>query len=91
MPLATALIARLRSQFNHAFTVLIVMSGRFKSIDYYLNRPKIKLSLAKKDCKVLSTLAPDPRDSRPPPGLNISGYASALIHDHFKFVRFVSI
>ena len=27
--LATALIACLRSQFNHAFTVLIVMSGTF--------------------------------------------------------------
>ena len=51
LPLATALIARLRSQFNHAFTVLIVMSGRFKSINYYLNRPKIKLSLAKKIAK----------------------------------------
>ena len=51
LPLATALIARLRSQFHHAFTVLIVMSGRFKSINYYLNRPKIKLSLAKKIAK----------------------------------------
>ena len=51
LPLATALIARLHSQFNHAFTVLIVMSGRFKSINYYLNRPKIKLSLAKKIAK----------------------------------------
>ena len=51
LPLATALIARLRSQFNHAFTVLIVMSGRFKSINYYLNKPKIKLSLAKKIAK----------------------------------------
>ena len=51
LPLATALIARLRSQFNHAFTVLIVKSGRFKSINYYLNRPKIKLSLPKKIAK----------------------------------------
>ena len=69
MPLATALIARLRSQFKHVFTLLIVMPGHFKSINYYLNRPKIKLSLPKKDCKifrVLSALPPDPRDSPPP-------------------------
>ena len=32
LPLATALKARLLSQFNHVFTLLIVMSGRFKSI-----------------------------------------------------------
>ena len=51
LPLATALIARLRSQFNHVFTLLIVMPGRFKSINYYLNRPKIKLSLPKKIAK----------------------------------------
>ena len=51
LPLATALIARLHSQFDHAFTLLIVMSGRFKSINYYLNRPKIKLSLPKKIAK----------------------------------------
>ena len=51
LPLATALIARLRSQFNHVFTLLIVMPERFKSINYYLNRPKIKLSLAKKIAK----------------------------------------
>ena len=49
--LATALIARLHSQFDHAFTLLIVMSGHFKSINYYLNRPKIKLSLANKSAK----------------------------------------
>ena len=29
LPLATALIARLHSQFDHAFTLLIVMSGHF--------------------------------------------------------------
>ena len=52
LPLATALIARLRSQFNHVFTLLIVMPGRFKSINHYLNRPKIKLFLPKKKCKI---------------------------------------
>ena len=31
LPLATALIARLRSQFNHVFTLLIVMPERFKN------------------------------------------------------------
>ena len=51
LPLATALIARLRSQFNDAFTLLNVMSGCFKSINYYLNRLKIKLSLPKKIAK----------------------------------------
>ena len=69
LPLATALIARLRSQFNHVFTLIIVMPRRFKSINYHLNRPKIELSLSKKDCKifrVLSALLPDPRDSRLP-------------------------
>ena len=68
MPLATALIARLRSQFNHVFTLLIFMPGRFESINYYLNKPKIKLSLPKKDCKifrVLSDLPPDPWDTTP--------------------------
>ena len=34
LPLATALIAHLRSQFNYVFTLLIVMPGRFKSINY---------------------------------------------------------
>ena len=48
LPLATALIACLHSQFDHAFTLLIVMSGHFKSINYYLNKPKIKLSLPKR-------------------------------------------
>ena len=71
------------------------MPGRFKSINLYLNRSKIKLSLPKKDCKifrVLKRLPPDPRDSRPPPHqLDISGYASGLIHDQCKLVRFVSI
>ena len=57
--LATALIACLHSQFDHAFTLLIVMSGHFKSINYYLNKPKIKLSLPKKIAKFFSTLAPD--------------------------------
>ena len=47
LPLATALIARLRSQLNHVFALLIVMPECFKSINYYLNRPKIKLSLPK--------------------------------------------
>ena len=51
LPLATALIACLHSQFDHAFTLLIVMSGHFKSINYYLNKPKIKLSLPKKIAK----------------------------------------
>ena len=51
LPLATALVARLHSQFDHAFTLLIVMSGHFKSINYYLNKPKIKLSLPKKIAK----------------------------------------
>ena len=51
LPLATALIARLRSQLNHVFTLLIVMPERFKSINYYLNRPAIKLSLPKKIAK----------------------------------------
>ena len=49
--LATALIARLHNQFDHAFTLLIVMSGHFKSINYYLNKHKIKLSLPKKIAK----------------------------------------
>ena len=48
LPLAIALIARLRSQLNHVFALLIVMPERFKSINYYFNRPKIKLSLPKK-------------------------------------------
>ena len=51
LPLATALIARLRSQLNHVFALLIVMPECFKSINYYLNRPKIKLSLPKKIAK----------------------------------------
>ena len=51
LPLATALIACLHNQFDHAFTLLIVMSGHFKSINYYLNKPKIKLSLPKKIAK----------------------------------------
>ena len=51
LPLATALIARLRSQFNHVFTLLIVMPEHFKSINYYLNGPKIKLFLPKKIAK----------------------------------------
>ena len=51
LPLATAFIARLHSQFDHAFTLLIVMSGHFKSISYHLNKPKIKLSLRKKIAK----------------------------------------
>ena len=58
LPLATALIACLHSQFDHAFTLLIVMSGHFKSINYYLNKPKIVI-FVKKDCKIFSTLAPD--------------------------------
>ena len=51
LPLATALIARLRNQLNHVFTLLIVMPERFKSINYYLNRPKIELSLPKQTAK----------------------------------------
>ena len=51
LPLATALIARLHNQFDHAFTLLIVMSGHFKSINYYLNKPKIKLFLPKNIAK----------------------------------------
>ena len=51
LPLATALIARLRSQLNHVFALLLVMPERFKSINYYLNRPKIKLSLPKQITK----------------------------------------
>ena len=51
LPFATALIARLRSQLNHVFALLIVMPERFKSINHYLNRPKIKLSLPKKIAK----------------------------------------
>ena len=43
LPLAIALIARLRSQLNHVFALLIVMPECFKSINYYFNRPKIKL------------------------------------------------
>ena len=49
--LATALIACLHNQFDHVFTLLIVMSGHFKSINYYLNKPKIKLSLPKEIAK----------------------------------------
>ena len=41
MLLATALIACLHSQFDYAFTLLIVMSEHFKSINYYLNKSKI--------------------------------------------------
>ena len=54
LPLATALIARLRSQLNHVFSLLIVMPERFKSLNYYLNRPKIKLSFPKKIAKFSS-------------------------------------
>ena len=71
------------------------MPERFKSINYYLNRPKIKLSLPKKiakfsECKALCLQTLEIADP-PPPRLNIAGYASALIHDQCKFVRFVSI
>ena len=46
LPLATALIAHLRSQFNYAFALLIPMPC-FKSVNFYHNRPKIKLFLQK--------------------------------------------
>ena len=44
LPLATFHIARLFNQFNHVFALLVSMP-RFKSIKFYLNRPKIKLIL----------------------------------------------
>ena len=39
LPLATSHIAHLCKQFNHAFALLISMQ-RFKSINFYQNRPK---------------------------------------------------
>ena len=49
LPLATALIAHIRSQFNHVFALLISMSS-FKSM-FLLKYAKIKLFL-QKNCKI---------------------------------------
>ena len=50
LPLATALIAYLRSQFNHVFALLVFMPC-FKSINFYQDVPEIKLFL-QKNCKI---------------------------------------
>ena len=51
LPLASALITHLRCQFNHAFAPLLIFMPRFKSIIFWLNRPKIKFVL-QKNCKI---------------------------------------
>ena len=62
LPLTIAVIAHLRSQFNHVFALLIPMP-RFKSIICCKNRPKIKLFLQKKkklqNLQALGPLLPD--------------------------------
>ena len=55
---------------------------RFKNINFYLNRPKIKLFLQKKTTQNFRVLGAPPvaEDSAPiypPPPLQISGYTSA--------------
>ena len=77
LPLATALIACLRNQFNHAFALLIFMPARFKSINYYQNRPKIKLSRQRKLQNLRALGAPLPNSEITPP-LLIFGYAPEL-------------
>ena len=64
LPLATALVVHLRSQFNHVFALLVSML-HFKSINFCKNMPKIKLFWQKKNCKLAEqwgNSAPRPRN-----------------------------
>ena len=71
LPLAAALIAHLRSKFNHVLALLFFMPAHFKSTNYYQNRPEIKLFLQKNFKKLQNLRAlsdpppPDHRDSSP--------------------------
>ena len=85
LPLATSriAIAHLCIQFNHGFVLLISMISMpyFKSINFYQNRPKIKLFLPK-NIKFSSSegSAPRPPKQPPPPPLQISGYVLEFNH-----------
>ena len=61
LPIAIAYLALSRNQFNHVFALLII--PRFKSINFYQNRPKIRLLLQKKlqNFGVLEASPPYPR------------------------------
>ena len=65
LPLTNALIAHLHSQFHHVFALLISMP-LFKCINFYQNRPKIKLYFKKKATKSSSAgvFSPDPNGLR---------------------------
>ena len=58
-------------QYNHVFAQLISMP-HFNNINFYQNRPKIKLILQNAILGALGALPPDPRNS--PTLLHISGY-----------------
>ena len=73
LPLATALVVHLRSQFNHVFALLVSML-HFKSINFCKNMPKLKLFWQKKlqTRRAVGQLCP--QTPKWPP-LQISGYA----------------
>ena len=86
LPLATS------HQFNHVFALLISML-RIKRINFYQNRPEIKLVLQKntKFC-VLQAALPEPPKLLPP--LQVSGYGPRtqvhLILCHQTFFQILS-
>ena len=90
-PLATSHrpIASLCNQFNNAFVLLISMP-HFQSINFYENRPKIKLFLQKYP-KFSSAGAPPKIYKTAPPPLQTFGYAPntrcVLLSSYFQVLE----
>ena len=74
LAIATSHIAHIRNYYNHAFALLMSVP-RFNSINFYQNKPKIKLCLPKK-LKIFRAIGALPPDSRASCGWGLLPYTS---------------
>ena len=81
-------ISRLYNQFNHVFALLISMP-HFKSINFYQNRPKIRIFL-RKSTKFSSAGGSTPRFSCPPAARSFSSRPLSTVLPSFHIFGYVS-